>query len=182
MKKTFFLTLACLTAMTIFSCTPEDSDSNEKSPTETVYVDLGLPSGTLWASQNEQNPADPEHGLYTFDEAVAAFGNRVPDYSQLMELKDVCEWEWTDGGYTVTGPNGHSIFLPAAGFRQCEDNTNAFGNDGIYGLYWSSQAYSSDPYNTSAWFMQFFFYPDGEAHVALDAYKKCRGHSVRLVQ
>ncbi|MDE6720865.1 MAG: DUF1566 domain-containing protein, partial [Bacteroidaceae bacterium] len=37
-------------------------------------------------------------------------------------------------GYKVTGPNGNSIFLPAAGCRYGASLASA----GDYGLYWSS--------------------------------------------
>ena len=37
------------------------------------YIDLGLPSGTLWADCNEE-------GFYYFDEAVEKYGYRLPTY------------------------------------------------------------------------------------------------------
>lgn len=55
----------------------------------------------------------------------AAFAERdglwhTPTIEELQELTDKCQWEWsyTDGHYgmKVTGPNGNSIFLPAAGW------------------------------------------------------------------
>ena len=56
----------------------------------------------------------------------------------MEELIKECAWTWTitNGieGYTVTGPNGKSIFLPAAGKRinlEYEDK-------GISGYYWAS--------------------------------------------
>ena len=44
-------------------------------------------------------------------------------------------------GYKVTGPNGNSIFLPAAGCM-CE---STLSRDGSYGYYWSSSLYTDDP-------------------------------------
>ena len=45
---------------------------------------------------------------------------RMPTIDEMEELKDNCSWEWTTQngviGEKVTGPNGNSIFLPAAGF------------------------------------------------------------------
>lgn len=45
---------------------------------------------------------------------------RIPTGEEMEELVRECEWKWTyaDGhfGAQVTGPNGNSIFLPAAGY------------------------------------------------------------------
>ena len=39
----------------------------------------------------------------------------------MQELIDVCEWTWTElngiAGYSIKGPNGNMMFLPAAGGR-----------------------------------------------------------------
>ena len=70
------------------------------------FVDLGLPSGTLWKNVNE----DTE---YTYDDAVSKFGKKVPTKQQFEELINKCTWTWTGNAYRVTGPNGNSIFLPA---------------------------------------------------------------------
>ena len=63
---------------------------------------------------------------------------RMPTIEEQQELVDYCTWKWTKvngkNGYTVTGPNGNSIFLPAAGDRDGSD----FFNAGSYGYYWSS--------------------------------------------
>ena len=63
---------------------------------------------------------------------------RMPTYDEWDELRDKCTWTWTKqngvDGYKVTGPNGNSIFLPAAGWR-----TGTFLDaSGSSGLYWSS--------------------------------------------
>ena len=54
----------------------------------------------------------------------------------MQELVDKCEWEWTRvkgvNGQLVTGPNGNSIFLPAAGGR-----VEYQFNDGVCAYYWS---------------------------------------------
>ena len=63
----------------------------------------------------------------------------MPTYDQFSELESECSWISTTQkgveGYTVTGPNGKSIFLPAADLRY----------DGSYGNYWSSSLYEGDP-------------------------------------
>ena len=56
----------------------------------------------------------------------------------MQELMDKCTWTWTTqngvNGCKVTGPNGNSIFLPAAGFRLGSSLRDA----GSYGGYWGS--------------------------------------------
>lgn len=46
---------------------------------------------------------------------------RMPTKDEIEELHDKCSWTWTTvngvNGCKVTGPNGNSIFLPAAGCR-----------------------------------------------------------------
>ena len=68
---------------------------------------------------------------------------RMPTDAEFYELCNKCTWTWTSQGghkgYKVTGPNGNSIFLPAAGWR-CFSDTYRVGE---YGLYWSSTLSSS---------------------------------------
>lgn len=120
-------------------------------------VDLGLPSGRLWANMNVGATTPEDYGgyyawgeteekeTYTWgtyqygskqnlgidsnisgsehDVAHVNMGNawRMPTYSDIWELWDMCSWTWTSqnnvNGYKVTGPNGNSIFLPAAGLK-----------------------------------------------------------------
>ena len=131
------------------------------------YVDLGLPSGTLWKNQNEGG----DYAYYTYDEAVSKFGNNLPTDQQSRELKDKCTWTWMYiGGYCVTGPNGKSIILPAAGYRDCDGDVDYVGTDGYY---WSSTPYDSG----NAWGL--YFYSGGGTMYDHD---RCNGRSVRLVQ
>lgn len=64
---------------------------------------------------------------------------RLPTQDEFQELKDKCQWQWTnqDGhrGYKIIGPNGKSIFLPAAGHYA--NNSNTISADGLYGYYWT---------------------------------------------
>ena len=82
------------------------------------------------------------------DAARAHWGGswRMPTKAEQDELRNNCSWEWTTqngvNGYTVTGPNGNSIFLPAAGFR----NDGLFDWAGSIGKYWSSSLCSGGPY------------------------------------
>lgn len=127
------------------------------------YVDLGLPSGTLWKDKNESS------SFYTYDEAMKAFGNNLPTKEQFEELTSSCNWTWTGNGYKVVGPSGASITLPAAGCR--------YGSGvyyvGSYGYYWSSTPLGS----YGAYYLYFdstdvSIYSDGDRDAGL---------SVRLV-
>ncbi len=81
-----------------------------------------------------------------YDVARAQWGDswRLPTKVEFQELKERCTWTWTTyngvNGYKVTGPNGNSIFLPAAGHR---DGTE-FSNRGSRGNYWSGSLYESN--------------------------------------
>lgn len=128
------------------------------------YVDLGLPSGTKWKSSNEKG------GFLTYDEAVSKFGDKLPTQDQFEELKGMCNWTWIGKGYKVTGPNGNSITLLAAGYRECSEGVGGVGSDGGY---WSSTPRGSD----NAWFLSFH-----SDEVVTHANPRCYGFSVRLVQ
>ena len=81
-----------------------------------------------------------------YDAARANWGDtwRMPTIEEFEELIEECEWEWTsegeNRGYRVTGPNGNSIFLPAAGYRV----RTSLNYAGSYGDYWSSTPYESN--------------------------------------
>ena len=130
------------------------------------YVDLGLPSGTLWCAKNEGG----DHTRYTYDEAISNFGSKLPTKEQLKELKYKCTWTWTGSGNKVVGPNGNSIYLPAAGSRLCD---GILYNVGSSGDYWSSTPYGSDGAGSLG------FYTDD---VGVYNYYRCNGLSVRLVK
>ena len=127
------------------------------------YVDLGLPSGTLWKDKNE-------NGLYIHSAAVRAFGDSLPSKVQLEELKNSCQWTWTGSGYKVVGPNGNSIVLPAEGNHGCYGDVNRVGTGGDY---WSSTRDASE----GAWGLYF-----GPSNVGMDSYFRCNHQSVRLVK
>lgn len=131
------------------------------------YVDLGLPSGTLWKDQNESG------GFYnTYDQAIAKFGEDLPTKEQLEELKNSCQWTWIGSGYKVTGPSGESITLPAAGYRYSVGSVSYVGTRGYY---WSSTLCGTE----NAWYYLF-----ARDCVSMDNRNNCHsyGHSIRLVK
>ena len=99
---------------------------------------------------------------------------RMPTKEEQDELRNNCSWERTalDGvnGYKVTGPNGNSIFLPAAGYR---DGTDV-GGRGYGGNYWSNSLYG---YNYSACYLYF----DDDGYGWSYFYYRSYGRSVRAV-
>ena len=104
---------------------------------------------------------------------------RMPTKEEMEELDENCTFLYTSKidangysvfGYKVTGPNGNSIFLPAAGCMY--GGTLDFV--GSYGNYWSSSLYTDSP--GSAYCVN--FYSDLVYWGSDDRY---RGFSVRLV-
>ena len=101
-------------------------------------------------------------------------GWRMPTTEEQDELYDNCSWEWTTQngvyGRKVTGPNGNSIFLPAAGYR----NGSSLYGVGSGGLYWSSSLNTFRPYG--AYYLFF-----GSDSVDWDYYYRYYGFTVRPV-
>lgn len=93
---------------------------------------------------------------------------RMPTVAELTELCTKCTWTWTTQngvyGRKVTGPNGNSIFLPAAGDR---------GGSSL-GYYWSSSLVSGGSDNA----YDLYF---GSDDVSWNVHSRYRGFSVRPV-
>lgn len=170
MKKLFLLSISLLVsvAMLFTACKKDEANNNGNNDSEAVYVDLGLPSGTKWKSANETGG---NNGFYTYDEAMSKFGDKLPTLGQCYELIDNCTWEWQNDGYKVTGTNGKSIFLPSAGWGDCDGNVYFVGSQGGY---WSSSTYSSE----KVWSL--YMYNPGGGDMYID--DRCGFHSVRLVE
>ncbi|MBQ9363752.1 MAG: DUF1566 domain-containing protein [Bacteroidaceae bacterium] len=111
------------------------------------------------------------------DAARANWGGnwRMPTIDEMIELVENCTREWTTRneviGCKVTGPNGHFIFLPAAGNRLDDSLDGA----GFGGYYWSSSVYTDDGIyafglNFRSGTVRWGYY-----------YGRYRGHSVRAV-
>lgn len=181
MKKSLLSIILLACAYTIFAQVADTTVEHE-------YVDLGLPSGTKWATTNIGANAPEEPGdffawgeicakhhftidgykfrdknslttKYTTrkwtnapvdnkttleaedDVATTSWGKawRMPTSAELNELRQKCTWQWTTHnnieGCVVTGPNGNSIFLPAAGIDERKEGS---------GNYWSSSLNADD--------------------------------------
>ena len=83
-----------------------------------------------------------------YDAATANWGSpwRMPALSQIRELLNNCTSVWTTqngvNGRKFTGPNGGTIFLPAAGDRRSDELRNL----GSWGGCWSSSLNESSPH------------------------------------
>lgn len=99
---------------------------------------------------------------------------RLPTASELEELRGECQWKWMNknghDGYLVTGPNGNSIFLPAAGYRE----KTFMRNEGSAGYYWTNA--HSLSYETMALGLSF-----SSGKHEMDAQTRSYGRSVRPV-
>ena len=113
----------------------------------------------------------------SYDVARAEWGGswRMPSQAEMQELVNRCNWYWTtvDGidGYRVTGPNGNSIFLPAAGWYS-DDELKGYD---IGGNYWTSSVPSGN--SSTAYFLE--FYSDNDYSV--DPFSRYTGFSIRPV-
>ena len=154
------------------------------------YVDLGLPSGTLWAAWNVGGSSEEDRGMYvawgetesqtnstygdytwqsyslcegssttltkyctnstygTVDNLVeleladdAAYVNwgenwRMPTEEQMQELLDNCEWTWGINGFcgywVASRTLKTSIFLPAVGFKQNNNDPSLVNTQACY--------------------------------------------------
>ena len=113
-----------------------------------------------------------------YDAATANWGSpwRMPTKAQCVELRDNCNYTWTTQngvyGRKFTGPNGCTIFLPAAGYRL----GSVLNFAGAHGAYWSSSLVESIPYCACS----LYFYSGGGVLVCDDI--RNHGFSVRPVR
>lgn len=107
---------------------------------------------------------------------------RMPTKEELSELRSNCQWTWTVlngvAGYTVVGPNGNSIFLPAAGCRSNQSRGLVSDRGPKHeggGDYWSSNI-SKEEDSRLAWRLIF-----GQDVVSYNYESRCEGACVRAV-
>lgn len=134
---------------------------NESSKTLTKYC-TGVDNKTT---------LDPEDDAATVNWGA---GWRMPTRAEQDELRDKCTWRWTTqagvNGYSVKGPNGNSIFLPAAGCRIGPVLVDV----GASCIYWSSSLTASHPNYA------YYLYFDSSYNYRCDYYRS-DGISVRPV-
>ena len=91
--------------------------------------------------------ADIKNTKYDVARSLWGDGWRLPTAIEVRELLEKCKWEWITinekNGFKVTGPNGKSIFLPAAGVKMLDESYY----ENSYGYYWTSTLNASDAGN-----------------------------------
>lgn len=115
-------------------------------------------------------------GEKTYDVARLCLGEgwRIPTEYEARELIDKCTWISTNmngiKGSKVIGPNGNSIFLPAAGYYYGNSHDSVTYN----GRYWTSSPYNGRP--NCAYYMYF----SNDRHY-VNWYRRFQGHPIRPV-
>ena len=153
-----------------------------------VYLSWGekkAKSDYSWDSYKWGNPpakynqTDGIKKLEDTDDVVRTYWKgcwRMPTAEEEKELYDNCEWEYTQvnsvNGYKITGPNGNSIFLPAAGIYDGGGNLTSVN---AIGWYWSSTS-NGDLYAKGIYFF-------GSSGISLNVsnHDRCDGHVIRPV-
>ena len=156
----------------------ETSTKSEYSWSTYQYCKGSEKSMTKYCTKSNYGTVDNKTVLDSSDDVahVKWGGNwRMPTCDELKELKEKCKWTWEERdshqGYKVTGPNGNSIFLPAAGCR----NNSSLKFAGSNGGYWSRSLNESNP--NGAWSL--FFY---SSYFSTDYSNRYYGFSVRPVR
>lgn len=136
---------------------------------------------TKYCTENYYGNVDNKTVLDPVDDtATASWGNdwRMPTLDEMKELINECTWSWTTqngvNGYVVTGPNGNSIFLPAAGRR--DRMSKEISGHGWSGDYWSATLGEDNSWN-ACW----LFFSDG-TKPGCNTHARYNGFSVRPVK
>lgn len=114
------------------------------------FVDLGLPSGRVWAKTNYGASSEGEYGEYVYwpsrNIIQETWGKEwsTPSSADIIELYNNCTFTWEYNansifGCRVTGTNGKSIFLPAAGYKISGISQSV--GESIY--YWDDNEYEA---------------------------------------
>lgn len=105
-------------------------------------------------TSEKYGPVDDRVTLLSEDDAASEIWGdpwRMPTLNEADELRKSCIWSWDAErkGYTITGPSGKSIFLPAAGSRLGESHYEK----GACGYYWTNSLKQDSPdYAFMLWF------------------------------
>lgn len=83
---------------------------------KTEYVDLGLPSGTLWAKKFEKK--DGERLYLPYEKAKSM---NLPTEEQWNELQEKCRWTFESDKIYCTGPNGNCLLFAKTGFKKAKE-------------------------------------------------------------
>ncbi len=149
----------------------------ETSPKAEYTEENSVTYGLSISELQTQGYIDNEGNLTSsYDAATVNWGGswRMPTREQMLELVEHCEWEWTQvngvDGAKVTGPNGNSIFLPAAGDRYGSSLYYA----GEYGFCWNS---TPDESNSNSAYGLYF----NSSYQGVTWYNRLLGQSVRPV-
>ena len=98
-----------------------DDRENERTAnlgdTAAEYVDLGLPSGTLWAADYVKSD-DGSRAYIPYGQAEPL---NIPTKEQWLELKESCRYEVVRDGDSVSklifkGPNGNTLSFETTGY------------------------------------------------------------------
>lgn len=116
-------TISSITTNTTVIATFDNTSGSHPTIDGHEYVDLGLSSGCLWSTMNYGANDATEYGNYTNSTSFGSWGENwtMPTKENYEELISKCTWTWTTtndvNGYSVKGPNGNTMFLPAAGSK-----------------------------------------------------------------
>ena len=132
----------------------------ETSPKSVYNKSTSVTYGLSISELKSRGIIDADGYLTTaYDAATVNWGGswRMPTLDEMEELVNNCIWEWTTmngvNGRKGTGPNGNSIFLPAAGYR----SNTSLGSAGSYGYYWSATPYSDSDLAYDLYFISGYY-------------------------
>lgn len=181
---------------------PHNSNTTHNKPDEVLsdqleFVDLGLPSKTLWANKNVgankitdsgSNETWANANLLTGESGVIFVSGRIPSKDEFNELRKLCQWQWTSNGdtsgYRVIGPNGNSIYLPVTsnhGSKQYLISSGTYTEFVDDSAYWTKSNHESLP--NCVWIFTLSKYDKVlQYENVLAESKKERIYSLRLVE
>lgn len=99
----------------------EDAIPVDLRENKTEFVDLGLPSGTLWSTDYERKGSE----ILLFPHAKSSI-LQIPSVEQWEELRNICQWEFDiDKGYDLckalcVGPNGNILKFDRTGKKNID--------------------------------------------------------------